>query len=56
MTPTSTREVGIVARFRRAGRWVVGHDFRRLAVVGNGEIDLRQAHFADGETTIRAPG
>ena len=54
MTPTSTREVGIVAGFRRTGRWVVGRDFRGLAVVGNGEIDLRQAHFTDGETTIRA--
>jgi hypothetical protein len=54
MTPTSTREVAIVAGFRRAGRWVVGRDFRGLAVVGNGEIDLREAHFTDGETTIRA--
>jgi hypothetical protein len=52
--PTSTRDVGIVAGFKRTGRWMVGRTFRGLAVVGNGEIDLRQARFVDGETTINA--
>jgi hypothetical protein len=52
--PTSTRDVGIVAGFRRTGRWMVGRTFRGLAVIGNGEIDLRQARFIDGETTINA--
>jgi hypothetical protein len=52
--PTSTRDVGIVAGFERKGRWMVGRTFRGLAVIGNGEIDLRQARFIDGETTIHA--
>jgi hypothetical protein len=46
--------VGIVSGFQRTGRWTVGRTFRGLAVVGSGEIDLRQARFADGETTIHA--
>jgi predicted membrane protein len=33
---------------------MVGRTFRGLAVIGNGEIDLRQARFIDGETTIHA--
>ena len=52
--PTSVRDVGIIAGFRRKGRWMVGRTFRGLAVIGNGEIDLRQARFIDGETTIHA--
>ena len=52
--PTSTRDVGIIAGFVRTGRWRVGRSFRGLAVIGNGEIDLRQAQFIDGETTIHA--
>jgi hypothetical protein len=52
--PTSTRDVGIIAGFERTGRWMVGRTFRGLAVIGNGEIDLRQARFIDGETTIHA--
>jgi Domain of unknown function (DUF1707) len=52
--PTSTRDVGIIAGFERKGRWLVGRTFRGLAVIGNGEIDLRQAQFIDGETTIHA--
>jgi hypothetical protein len=52
--PTSIRDVGIIASFERKGRWMVGRTFRGLAVIGNGEIDLRQARFIDGETTIDA--
>ena len=52
--PTSIRDVGIIAGFERKGRWLVGRAFRGLAVIGNGEIDLRQARFIDGETTIHA--
>ncbi|MFI6603611.1 DUF1707 domain-containing protein [Nonomuraea sp. NPDC050536] len=52
--PTATRDVGILAGFKRTGRWLVGRTFRGLAVIGNGEIDLRQAQFIDGETTIHA--
>jgi hypothetical protein len=53
-TPTSTRDVGIIASFERRGRWMVGRTFRGLAVIGSGEIDLREARFTDGETTIHA--
>ena len=52
--PTSVRNVGIIAGFQRKGRWMVGRTFRGLAVIGNGEIDLRQARFIDGETAIHA--
>jgi hypothetical protein len=52
--PTSERDAGILASFERRGRWTVGRTFRGLAVIGNGEIDLRQARFIDGETTIHA--
>ena len=52
--PTSTRDAGIIAGFERKGRWMVGRTFRGLAVIGNGEIDLRQARFIEGETTINA--
>jgi len=52
--PTSTRDVGIIAGFQRKGRWMVGRAFQGLAVIGNGEIDLREARFLDGETTIHA--
>ena len=52
--PTATRDVGIVAGFERKGRWTVGRTFTGLAVIGSGEIDLREARFTDGETTIHA--
>jgi Cell wall-active antibiotics response 4TMS YvqF len=52
--PTSVRDVAIGAGFERKGRWSVGRAFRGVAVIGNGEIDLRQARFIDGETTIHA--
>jgi hypothetical protein len=52
--PTAIKGVGIIAGFERRGRWLVGRTFRGLAVIGNGEIDLRQARFIDGETTIHA--
>jgi hypothetical protein len=52
--PTSTGDVARVSGFERKGPWLVGRSFRGLAVIGNGEIDLRQARFTDGETTIRA--
>jgi hypothetical protein len=52
--PTSVRDAGIIAGFQRTGRWLVGSDFRGLAVVGSGVIDLRSAGFIDGETTVHA--
>jgi Cell wall-active antibiotics response 4TMS YvqF len=43
-----------MAGFERKGRWMAGRTFRGLAVIGNGEIDLRRAGFIDGETTTQA--
>jgi hypothetical protein len=51
---TSIKDAGIIAGFWRTGQWMVGRTFRGLAVIGTGEIDLRQARFIDGETTIHA--
>ena len=31
----ATRDIGIVAGFRRGGRWLVGRSFRGVAVIGN---------------------
>jgi hypothetical protein len=53
-TPSSTRDIGVLNSFNRRGRWSVGRRFRGVALVGNGEIDLREARFVDGETTIQA--
>lgn len=50
--PAAVRDTGIIAGFERKGRWTVGRAYRGLAVIGSGEIDLRQARFTDGETTI----
>lgn len=52
--PTAVKDAGILAGFQRTGRWLVGRTFRGLAVIGSGEIDLREARFIDGETTIHA--
>jgi Cell wall-active antibiotics response 4TMS YvqF len=54
VAPTSVKDAGIIAGFQRTGRWMVGRTFRGLAVIGRGEIDLRQARFIEGETTIHA--
>jgi hypothetical protein len=52
--PTSRLAIGILGGFRRRGHWVAPRDFTALAVMGGGEIDLRQASFAEGEVRIRA--
>ncbi len=41
--PASTKDVGILAGVQRTGRWMVGRTFRGLAVIGNGEIGLRES-------------
>ncbi|TDE36389.1 DUF1707 and DUF2154 domain-containing protein [Actinomadura sp. 6K520] len=46
--------VGIMSGFRRAGVWNVPRRFRAFAFWGGGKIDLRDARFAEPETTIRA--
>jgi len=40
--------------FNRAGHWVAPRNFTALALMGGGQIDLRDARFAEGQVTIRA--
>ncbi|MFJ8887517.1 DUF1707 domain-containing protein [Streptomyces sp. NPDC102402] len=39
--------------FSRQGRWTVGPKFTAFAMWGGGEIDLREAHFAERDVVIR---
>lgn len=50
--PTSHIGVGIMSGFRRAGPWVVPPEFTAVAIMGGGEIDLREARFAQREVRI----
>jgi len=52
--PTSSFAVGIMGGFSRKGSWVAPRDFTAVAFWGGGEIDLREARFAEREVTIRA--
>jgi len=51
---TSTSGIAIMGGFERKARWTVGRRFFGLAMMGGGEIDLREAEFAEGEVTITA--
>lgn len=52
--PTSRFAIAIMSGFSRAGYWVVGRNFTAFALMGGGQIDLREARFAHGQVTIRA--
>ncbi|HEX6469658.1 MAG TPA: DUF1707 domain-containing protein [Streptosporangiaceae bacterium] len=52
--PTSSVGIGIMGGFSRKGAWVAPRDFTAVALMGGGEIDLREARFAEREVTIRA--
>jgi hypothetical protein len=52
--PTSSGGFALMSGFERKGRWVVPRVFRSFAFMGGGEIDLRQARFADNPVTIHA--
>ncbi|MEU6506576.1 DUF1707 domain-containing protein [Streptomyces sp. NPDC046942] len=49
---SSTGGVAIMSGFQRKGRWTVPKRFTCLAFMGGGEIDLREANFADHEVEI----
>jgi hypothetical protein len=51
-TPTSSGAFAIMGGFTRKGDWVVPKEFTAFMLMGGGEIDLRQARFADREITI----
>ncbi|MGW7527200.1 DUF1707 SHOCT-like domain-containing protein [Streptomyces sp. NPDC054783] len=49
---SSTGAVAIMSGFQRKGRWTVPKRFNCFAFWGGGEIDLREADFADREVEI----
>ncbi|MGW3208283.1 DUF1707 SHOCT-like domain-containing protein [Streptomyces sp. NPDC001135] len=49
---SSTGAVAIMSGFQRKGRWTVPKLFNCFAFWGGGEIDLREANFADREVQI----
>ncbi|MBN0045824.1 DUF1707 domain-containing protein [Streptomyces actuosus] len=49
---TSTWGVAVLSGFQRRGRWTVPRRFNCFAFCGGGEIDLREANFADREVVI----
>jgi hypothetical protein len=50
--PTSTWTVGILGGFSRRGHWVAPKNFTAVCVMGGGEIDLREATYAEREISI----
>jgi hypothetical protein len=44
----------ILGGFSRKGDWVVPREFSAVAILGGGEIDLREARFAEPVVTIHA--
>lgn len=53
-TSTDTVAIAVMGGFERKGRWTVPADFRCLAFWGGGELDLREARFAQREVVIHA--
>ncbi|MFD0436476.1 DUF1707 SHOCT-like domain-containing protein [Streptomyces chartreusis] len=49
---SSTWGVAVLSGFQRKGRWTVPRRFNCFAFWGGGEIDLREANFADGVVEI----
>jgi hypothetical protein len=49
---SSTWAVAVMSGFERKGRWTVPKRFNCFAFWGGGELDLREANFADGEVVI----
>lgn len=53
-TPRSGSAIGIMGGFARRGAWRVPRRLRAIAFWGGGVLDLRQATFGPGVTTIKA--
>ncbi|MGX5210112.1 DUF1707 SHOCT-like domain-containing protein [Streptomyces violaceus] len=51
---TSTWAVAVMSGFQRKGHWTMPRRFTCLALWGGGEIDLREANFAEHEVEINA--
>jgi hypothetical protein len=50
--PTSHGAFAILGGFTRRGDWVVPKNYNVFCLLGGGEIDLREARFAEREVTI----
>ena len=50
--PTSNSAIAILGGFSRKGDWVVPKSFNAFMLLGGGEIDLRDARFAQREVSI----
>ncbi|MFE0421047.1 DUF1707 domain-containing protein [Streptomyces sp. NPDC058953] len=50
---TSKLAVAVWGGFGRKGRWTVPRAFNAFAVMGGGELDLREAHFEERDVVIR---
>jgi hypothetical protein len=50
--PTSHGAFAIMGGFTRRGDWVVPKEFTAFMLMGGGEIDLREARFAEREVSI----
>jgi hypothetical protein len=50
--PTSGGAFAVMGGFSRKGQWVVPKNFTAFLFMGGGEIDLRNARFADREVSI----
>lgn len=53
-TPGATTSVAVMSGFQRKGEWTVPASHTALAIMGGGELDLREASFAQAETIIYA--
>ena len=49
---SSSWAVAVMSGFERKGRWTVPRRFNCFAVMGGGELDLRDANFADRQVEI----
>jgi hypothetical protein len=52
--PTSSAAIAVMGGFSRKGAWVVPAQFTAVAVMGGGDIDLREARFSERVVTIHA--
>jgi hypothetical protein len=52
--PQAAGVVSFLSSTERAGRWVLPRHFRALAVLGNVELDLREAEIGMGVSVIEA--
>jgi hypothetical protein len=50
--PTSHGAVAILGGFTRKGDWTVPKEFTAFMLMGGGEIDMREARFAEREVSI----